>query len=157
MRISLLNLPFSKKKTKNKKTSSIGNFRDVSQFGNARRNILLFRRKRIQNPVEYQNWNFFQLLTIFAVFYNTFISNAKLKLAKFKQILSNTLRLNFCYLKIIHILHPHSRLKIMEHSEKQAKEQLRIHTINHNGNEDENEKQITQIRHKQTFSHSQNI
>ena len=36
---------------------------------------------------------------------NTFISNARLKLAKKEQMLSNTLRLNFCYLKIIHILH----------------------------------------------------
>ena len=27
-------------------------------------------------------------------------------------MLSNTLRLNFCYLKIIHILHPHYYLKI---------------------------------------------
>ena len=35
---------------------------------------------------------------------NTFRSNARLKLAKIKQILSNIPRLNFCYLKIIHIL-----------------------------------------------------
>ena len=33
---------------------------------------------------------------------NTFISNAKLK-----QMLSSTLRPNVCYMKIIHILHPH--------------------------------------------------
>ena len=36
---------------------------------------------------------------------NTFINNARLKLVKNQTKLSNTLRLNFCYLKIIHILH----------------------------------------------------
>ena len=37
---------------------------------------------------------------------NTFISNARLKLAKIKQMPSNILRLKFCYLKIILIRHP---------------------------------------------------
>ena len=32
---------------------------------------------------------------------------------KMKQMLSNTLRLNFCYLKIIHILHPRYHQKII--------------------------------------------
>ena len=32
---------------------------------------------------------------------------------KIKQTLSNTLRLSFCYLKIIHILHPCHHPKIM--------------------------------------------
>ena len=36
---------------------------------------------------------------------NTFISNAQLKLAKIKQKLSNTLRINFHYLTIICFLH----------------------------------------------------
>ena len=36
---------------------------------------------------------------------NTFTSNASLRLAKNNQKLSNTLRLNFCYLKIDHIFH----------------------------------------------------
>ena len=43
----------------------------------------------------------------------TFISKARLKLAKVKQILSNTLRLNFCYLKIFDILHLHYHLEII--------------------------------------------
>ena len=34
---------------------------------------------------------------------------------KNKQMLSNTLRLNFCYLKIIHILYTHYHSKIMEY------------------------------------------
>ena len=32
---------------------------------------------------------------------------------KFKQMLSNTLRLNFCYLKIVHILHLRYHPKII--------------------------------------------
>ena len=45
---------------------------------------------------------------------NTFISNARLKFKKnIKEMLSNTLRLNFCYLKIIHILHPRYHPKII--------------------------------------------
>ena len=44
-----------------------------------------------------------------------FISNARLKLAKkIKQKLSNTLRLNFLYLKIIRFLHPRYQPKIIE-------------------------------------------
>ena len=46
---------------------------------------------------------------------NTFISNTRLKLIKNKQMLNNTLRLNFCYLKIIRILHPRYHLKIIRH------------------------------------------
>ena len=37
---------------------------------------------------------------------NTFISNARLKLAKIKYKLSSTLRLNFHFLKIIRFFHP---------------------------------------------------
>ena len=45
---------------------------------------------------------------------NTFISIARVKFAKkIKQMLSNTLRLNFRYLKIIHILHLHYHPKII--------------------------------------------
>ena len=44
---------------------------------------------------------------------NTFITNARLKLAKNKQKLSNTLRMNFCYLKNIHIFHPRHHPKII--------------------------------------------
>ena len=43
---------------------------------------------------------------------NTFISNASWNWRKIKQKLSSTLRLNFCYLKIICFVHPryHSKL-----------------------------------------------
>ena len=40
---------------------------------------------------------------------------AKIGKKKIKQMLSNTLRAKFCYLKIIHILHPHYHLKIIKH------------------------------------------
>ena len=46
---------------------------------------------------------------------NTFMSNARLKLAKNQANIRNTLRLNFCYLKIIHILHPRYHPKIIGH------------------------------------------
>ena len=61
---------------------------------------------------------------------------------KIKQMLSNNLRLNFCYLKIIHILHPRYHPKIIGHilKKKQKNKCACIHTINHNENEDENEK-----------------
>ena len=60
-------------------------------------------------------------------------------------MLSNTLRLNFCYLKIIHILHPRYHPKIIgDILKKEAKEHLCLYSwdyrINHNENEDENEK-----------------
>ena len=50
---------------------------------------------------------------------------------KIKQILSNTLRLNFCYLKIIHILHPRYHPKIIGHilKNKQKDMNLCIHEI----------------------------
>ena len=46
---------------------------------------------------------------------STFVSNARLKLAKIKQKVSNTLRLNFCFLKIARFLHPsyHSKRDIL--------------------------------------------
>ena len=43
------------------------------------------------------------------------ISNPGWNWFKIKQMLTNTLRLNFCYLKIIHILHPHYPPKIIGH------------------------------------------
>ena len=63
---------------------------------------------------------------------NTFISNARLKLAKkIKQMLSNTLRLNFCYLKYIHILHPRYHPKIIVHilKNKEKNKCVCIHEI----------------------------
>ena len=68
---------------------------------------------------------------------NTFTSNARLKLAKIKQMLSNTLRLNFYYLKIVHILHPRYYPKIIGHilKNKQKNNCVCIYTINHNENE----------------------
>ena len=60
-------------------------------------------------------------------------------------MLSNTLRLEFCCLSIIHVLHPHYCLKVIGHTlKKQAKEQVCLYlwdyTINHNENEEEKEK-----------------
>ena len=61
---------------------------------------------------------------------------------KIKQMLSNNLRLNFFYLKNIHILHQSYHSKIIGDilKNKQNNKYVRIHTINHNENEDENEK-----------------
>ena len=53
---------------------------------------------------------------------STFISNARLKLAKIQQMLRNTLRLNFCYFKIIHIIHPRYHPKILGHILKNKQE-----------------------------------
>ena len=59
-------------------------------------------------------------------------------------MLSNTLKLNFCCLKIIHILHPRYYSKIIGHDKKWAKKHICLYswdyTINHNDSEDENEK-----------------
>ena len=50
---------------------------------------------------------------------------------KIKQMLSNTLRLNFFYLKIIHILYPHYHPKIIGHilQNKQKSKCACIHEI----------------------------
>ena len=50
---------------------------------------------------------------------------------KSKQMLCNTLRLNFCYLKFIHILHPNYHLKIIRHTlkNKQINKYVCIHEI----------------------------
>ena len=60
-------------------------------------------------------------------------------------MLSNNMRRNFCYLKIIHILHSRYHPKIIGHNLKNNKKSICvcIHMINRNENEDENEKQIT--------------
>ena len=59
-------------------------------------------------------------------------------------MLSNTLRLNFCYLKIIHILYPRYHPKIIGHMLKNKEKKVSLYsydyTINLNENEDENEK-----------------
>ena len=62
-------------------------------------------------------------------------------------MLINTLRLNFYYLKVIHILHPHYHPKIIGHILKnKLKKQVRLYlwdyTINRYENKDENEKYI---------------
>ena len=64
-----------------------------------------------------------------------------------KQMLSNTLRLNFWDLKIIHMLHSCCHPKIIEYIlKKSGKDQVYLfswgYTINHNENGDESEKQI---------------
>ena len=53
----------------------------------------------------YVNFNFVTEYTLLYIS-NTFMSNTTLKLAKVKQILSSTLRLNYCYLKFFYILRP---------------------------------------------------
>ena len=60
-------------------------------------------------------------------------------------MLSSTPRLNFCYLKIIDILHPHYPPKLTGNilKKKQKKQCFCIHAMNNNKNEDENEKWIT--------------
>ena len=62
---------------------------------------------------------------------NSFISNARLKLAKMKQMINNDLRLSFCYLKIIHILHPRYHSKIIGHilKNKQKNKSVCFHEI----------------------------
>ena len=59
-------------------------------------------------------------------------------------MLSNTLRENFCYLKIIHILRPHYHPKTIGYKiSKRSVSFLMKYKINDNENGDENEKQIT--------------
>ena len=62
-----------------------------------------------------------------------YISNTykKQKSAKIKQKLSDTLRLNFCYLIIIHMLHPRYHPKIIGHAKEQVCLHLRDYTINY--------------------------
>ena len=75
------------------------------EYFNLNKNKLLsWFDNHIINEQTKKNINKNQEITRFFI-NNTFISNARLKLKKIKQILSGTLRLNFCYLKIIHTLH----------------------------------------------------
>ena len=57
-------------------------------------------------------------------------------------MLSNTLRLNFRYLKIIHVFHPRYHPKITGPILKNKQKNIYScdYAINHNENEDENEK-----------------
>ena len=52
---------------------------------------------------------------IFGIFYKQHFAGIGKKI---KQMLGSPLRLNFCYLKIIRILHPRYHLKIIRHSLK---------------------------------------
>ena len=54
-------------------------------------------------------------------------------------MLSNTLRLNFSYFNIIHILHPHDHPKIIGHILKVSKRASVSVFIDHNQNKDKNE------------------
>ena len=62
---------------------------------------------------------------------NTFISKVRLKFAKSKQMLSITLKLDFCYLKIIHIINIPYHPKIIGHilKNKQNNKCVCIHEI----------------------------
>ena len=64
----------------------------------------------------YTFWSHICVNTLFFFISGTFISNTKIK-----QMLSNTLRLNFGYLEIIHTLHPHYHPKIIGHIVKISK------------------------------------
>ena len=59
---------------------------------------------------------------------------------KINQMLSNTLRLNFCYLKVINTLHSHYHPKIIGHILKNMQKNKCLYwwnyMINHNENED---------------------
>ena len=72
-------------------------WRNLSQINkwNLKRNLKVKKKKEESGGLQY---------TPFFIS-NTFISNARLKLAKIKQKLSNTLRLNFRYLKIFRFLY----------------------------------------------------
>ena len=55
---------------------------------------------------------------------------------KINQMLNNTVRRNFCHLKIIHILHTRYHPKKIGHiKNKQKNKYVGIHIINHNENE----------------------
>ena len=75
---------------------------------------------------------------------NTFISNARLELAKIMQKPNNTLRLNFRYLKITPFSSTLSSKNNRRHTKKCTKKQMRIFRwccmINNNENEVENKK-----------------
>ena len=61
----------------------------------------------------------------------SFISNTRLKLAKNQANAKQPLKLNFCYLKIIDILHPYYHPKIIGDSlkNKQKNKSVCIHEI----------------------------
>ena len=64
-----------------------------------------------------------------------FYKQRQAEVGKIKQMLSNTLRLNFCCLKIIHILHPRYYPKITVHILKNKQKKKYVWK-----NKDENEK-----------------
>ena len=61
---------------------------------------------------------------------------------KIEQMLSKTLRLNFCYFRIIHIFHSLYRSKVIRHTliKKQKNMYSWYYASNYDENEDENEK-----------------
>ena len=88
----------------------------------------------------------FPIYLIYTLFYKQHFYNqrqAEIGGKKIIQMLSNTLRLNVCHLKVIHFLQPSCYPKIIiGHilKNKQKNKCVCIYTINHNENEDENEK-----------------
>ena len=63
-------------------------------------------------------------------------------------MLTNTVRVNFSYMKAIHIIHLHYHPKIIGYLLKNKQKNQACpyswdYTINHNENEDENEKKLT--------------
>ena len=73
-------------------------------------------------------------------FYKQHFYKQRLKLAKIKQTLNNTLRLNLGFLKIIvYILHPHYLTKIIGHTLKNKQKKIYVCILyqDHDENEDE--------------------
>ena len=89
---------------------------------------------------------FFSIYLIYTLFYKQHFykqRQAEIGGKKVVQMLSNTLTLNVCYLKVIHFLQPRYYSKIIiGHilKNKQKNKCVCIYTINHNENENENEK-----------------
>ena len=73
---------------------------------------------------------------------NTFISNARWTLAKNQANAKQHPEAEHVLFENFHILHPHYHPNIIGHTLKNKQENkcVYIHTINHNENEDENEK-----------------
>ena len=72
-----------------------------------------------ENLVYWKVWKDKKIQELYAFFASkTLISNVRLKSGKIKQMLSNSRELNFCYLKIIHNLHPRYHPKTIGHALK---------------------------------------
>ena len=113
-------LPPGIKGLKNKKTSSLrytNRFNSLKHVQQCDRIILIKRKEKIQR----------KKYTLFHKqhFYKQHPWQ-NYKLTKIKQKLDNTLRLKFCYIKIIRFLQPRYHLKIVGDILKNVQEQVRL-------------------------------